>query len=154
MRREFGCVPKLNIPDQYQFLRSLLTSWQGPSCALGKRSYSFTDGEDAVQFLFKDERFPADADILYDALRRVNIDFLTAGDKVTQFLTENLKAKVALLNKVLNKDDSKTVLSTKDEHPEWFQDLETNCTTKVSLVRRKICPVIIHNLYRFFLCFH
>lgn len=95
-----------------------------------------------MQFLFKDEQFPADADIFYDALRRVNIDFLTAGDKVTQFLTENLKAKVALLNKVLNKDDSKTALSTRDEHPEWFKDLETNCTTKVSPIRRKICRYI------------
>lgn len=88
-----------------------------------------------MQFFFKDKQFPADADILYDALRRVNIDFLTAGDKVAQFLTENLKAKVALLNKALNKDDSKTALSTKDEHPEWFEDLETNCTSKVSFVR-------------------
>lgn len=85
---------------------------------------------------FKDERFPTDADILYDALRRVNIDFLIAGDRVTQFLTENLKAKVALLNKVLNKNDSKTALSTREEHPEWFENLETNCMSKVSLIKQ------------------
>ena len=94
------------------------------------------------------EKVLSDADILYDALRRVNIDFLAAGDKVTQFLTENLKAKVALLNKVLNKDDSKTVLSTKDEHPEWFQDLETNCTTKEAYMHRRCQDRIRTYLYK------
>lgn len=53
---------------------------------------------------------------------------------MAQFLTENLKVKVALLNRRLNKDESKTELSTKDEHPEWFEDLETNYTTKVSSI--------------------
>lgn len=84
---------------------------------------------------FIQEQFPVDADILYDALRCVNIDFLTAGNRVTQFLTENLKAKVALLNRMLNKDDSKTVLSTREEHPEWFEDLETNYMAKVSSIK-------------------
>lgn len=85
-----------------------------------------------MRFFFKDKRFLADADILYDALRRVNIDFLTTGDRVTQFLTENLKVKVALLNRMLNKNDSKTALSTREDHPEWFENLETNYMTKVS----------------------
>lgn len=75
----------------------------------------------------------ADADLLYDTLRRVNIDFLIAGEKASEFLTENLKAKVAVLNNALNKDDSKTAFSSRDEHPEWFHGLETNCATKVSL---------------------
>ncbi|XP_072758881.1 DNA fragmentation factor subunit beta [Anoplolepis gracilipes] len=94
------------------------------------------------------EKVLSDADILYDALRRVNIDFLTVGDKVTQFLTENLKAKVALLNKVLNKDDSKTALSTRDEHPEWFKDLETNCTTKEAYMHRRCQDRIRTYLYK------
>lgn len=73
-----------------------------------------------------------DADLLYDILRRVNIDFLIAGEKASEFLTENFKAKVAVLYNALNKDDSKTAFSSRDEHPEWFHGLETNCTSKVS----------------------
>jgi len=76
----------------------------------------------------------------------VNIDFLIAGDRVTQFLTENLKAKIALLNKVLNKDDSKTVLSRREEHPEWFENLETNYTTKVRLINRNSLKIFSLNL--------
>ncbi|XP_012221685.1 DNA fragmentation factor subunit beta isoform X2 [Linepithema humile] len=83
------------------------------------------------------EKVLSDADILYDALRRVNIDFLITGGRVAQFLTENLKVKVALLNRTLNKDDSKTALSTKDEHPEWFEDLETNYATKEAYMHRR-----------------
>lgn len=73
-----------------------------------------------------------DADLLYDTLRRVNIDFLIAGEKASEFLADNLKAKVAVLNNALNKDDSKTAYSSREEHPDWFQGLETNCATKVS----------------------
>ncbi|XP_018394933.1 PREDICTED: DNA fragmentation factor subunit beta [Cyphomyrmex costatus] len=94
------------------------------------------------------EKILSDADILYDALRRVNIDFLTAGDRVTQFLTENLKAKVALLNKVLNKDDSKTAFNTREEHPEWFENLETNCMTKEAYMHRRCQDRIRTYLYK------
>ncbi|RLU19344.1 hypothetical protein DMN91_007901 [Ooceraea biroi] len=89
-----------------------------------------------------------DADILYDALRRVNIDFLIAGERVAQFLTENLKAKVSVLNNVLNKDDSKTALSTREEHPEWFEDLETNYTSKEAFMHRRCQDRIRTFLYK------
>lgn len=94
------------------------------------------------------EKILSDADILYDALRCVNIDFLTAGNRVTQFLTENLKAKVALLNRMLNKDDSKTVLSTREEHPEWFEDLETNYMAKEAYMHRRCQDRIRTYLYK------
>ncbi|XP_014479667.1 PREDICTED: DNA fragmentation factor subunit beta [Dinoponera quadriceps] len=94
------------------------------------------------------EKVLSDADILYDALRRVNIDFLVTGDRVAQFLTENLKAKVAVLNSVLNKDDSKTALSKRDEHPEWFADLETNYTTKEAYMHRRCQDRIRGYLYK------
>lgn len=126
-------MPKLNIPVQCQLLEIYELLGKAKRGSRKNKSRSFTDAsENAVRFFFKDKRFPADADILYDALRRVNIDFLTTGDRVTQFLTENLKAKVALLNRMLNKNDSKTALSTREDHPEWFENLETNYMTKVS----------------------
>lgn len=73
-----------------------------------------------------------DADLLYETLRRVNIDYLTAGNQATKFITENLKRKVAVLHNLLNLDDSKTGYSHRDDHPEWFSGLETNITTKVN----------------------
>lgn len=105
----------------------------------------------SFSFLFSQGRFPVDADILYDALKRVNIDFLVTGDRVAQFLTENLKAKVAVLNSVLNKDDAKTTLCTRDEHPEWFADLETNYATKVSREGIIVCLVTLLTIRS---CFH
>ncbi|KAG7203878.1 hypothetical protein KM043_013239 [Ampulex compressa] len=94
------------------------------------------------------EKIFSDADLLYDTLRRVNIDFLTAGDKVSQFLTEKLKTKVAILNKALNKDDSKTACSTREEHPEWFRGLETNYTTKEAYMHRRCQDRIRGYLYK------
>ncbi|KOC68920.1 DNA fragmentation factor subunit beta, partial [Habropoda laboriosa] len=94
------------------------------------------------------EKILSDADLFYDTLRRVNIDFLTAGDKASEFLTENLKAKVAVLNNALNKDDSKTVLSDRDEHPEWFRGLDTNYTTKEAYMHRRCQDRIRGYLYK------
>ncbi|XP_053971456.1 DNA fragmentation factor subunit beta isoform X1 [Hylaeus volcanicus] len=94
------------------------------------------------------EKVLSDADLLYDALRRVNIDFLAAGSKASEFLTENLKAKVAILNSALNKDDSKTALTARDEHPEWFRGLETNYTTKEAYMHRRCQDRIRGYLYK------
>ncbi|KOX78649.1 hypothetical protein WN51_07510 [Melipona quadrifasciata] len=94
------------------------------------------------------EKVLTDADLLYDTLRRVNIDFLIAGEKASEFLTENLKAKVAVLNNALNKDDSKTAFSSRDEHPEWFHGLETNCATKEAYLHRRCQDRIRGYLYK------
>ncbi|KAK9303431.1 hypothetical protein QLX08_004912 [Tetragonisca angustula] len=94
------------------------------------------------------EKVLTDADLLYDTLRRVNIDFLIAGEKASEFLTENLKAKVAVLNNALNKDDSKTAFSGRDEHPEWFYGLETNCATKEAYLHRRCQDRIRGYLYK------
>lgn len=128
---------KIKYSNPVSAPQSLRTSWQNWARHSREKQIAIFNchvrGRRAI--FFKDEWFPTDADILYEALRRVNIDFLTAGNRVTQFLTENLKGKVALLNKVLNKDDSKIVLSTREEHPEWFENLETNCMTKVCSIK-------------------
>ncbi|KZC08761.1 DNA fragmentation factor subunit beta, partial [Dufourea novaeangliae] len=94
------------------------------------------------------EKVLSDADLLYDTLRRVNIDFLAAGDKASEFITENLKAKVAVLNSILNNDDSKTALTGRDEHPEWFRGLETNYTTKEAYLHRRCQDRIRGYLYK------
>ncbi|XP_076163370.1 DNA fragmentation factor-related protein 4 isoform X2 [Ptiloglossa arizonensis] len=103
------------------------------------------------RFLLEERISPlllTDADLLYDTLRRVNIDFLAAGDKASEFLTENLKAKVAVLNSALNKDDSKTALTARNEHPEWFRGLETNYATKEAYMHRRCQDRIRGYLYK------
>lgn len=94
------------------------------------------------------EKVLSDADLLYDTLRRVNIDFLIAGEKASEFLADNLKAKVAVLNNALNKDDSKTAYSSREEHPDWFQGLETNCATKEAYLHRRCQDRIRGYLYK------
>ncbi|XP_043277791.1 DNA fragmentation factor subunit beta [Venturia canescens] len=94
------------------------------------------------------EQMLSDADLLYETLRRVNIDFLTVGDKAAKFLTENLKRKVAVIHGVLNRDDTKTLYNNRDEHPEWFRGLETNVTTKEAYLHRRCQDRIRNYLYK------
>ncbi|XP_033221664.1 DNA fragmentation factor subunit beta [Belonocnema kinseyi] len=83
------------------------------------------------------ERVKTDADLLYETLRRVNVEFLTTGDQITKFLSDNLKAKIAILNGILNKDDSKTYFSSRTDHPEWFRGLGPNFTSKEAYMHRR-----------------
>lgn len=69
--------------------------------------------------------------MLYNLLKKVNNNYLVTGQKLSDFLTEKLKVKVAVLNRALSNDDEKLGLSSKEDHPEWFEGLETNLTTKV-----------------------
>lgn len=63
-----------------------------------------------------------DAEILYKTIRDVNHEYLTAGEKVQEFFSENMKSKVYKLAELLRGiDDDKSKISLKDEHPEWFE---------------------------------
>lgn len=61
--------------------------------------------------------------MIYSVLRHVNIDIVRAGQKVQEFLDENIKEKVRLLAEVINekgKHDRKILLSNKTDDPDWF----------------------------------
>ncbi|XP_012288739.1 DNA fragmentation factor subunit beta [Orussus abietinus] len=94
------------------------------------------------------EKVMSDADLLYETLKRVNMDFLMAGEAVSKFLTKNLKTKVAVLNSAVNKNDSKTGFSSRNDHPEWFQGLETNAMTKEAYMHRRCQDRIRGYLYK------
>lgn len=68
------------------------------------------------------ERAQTDAELLYRTIREVNEEYLTAGEKVQEFFTEKMKNKVFKLAEVLRSiDRDKARISTKKEHPEWFE---------------------------------
>lgn len=63
------------------------------------------------------------ADLIYSALRHVNIDMIRAGQKVQEFLDENMKEKVRLLAEVINEKgqhECKISLSNRTDDPDWF----------------------------------
>lgn len=63
------------------------------------------------------------ADIIYNALKLVNIDVLRAGEEVKEFFDENIKEKVKVLAQAISKTQSsedKTKLSLRSEDPDWF----------------------------------
>ncbi|KAL3274368.1 hypothetical protein HHI36_015766 [Cryptolaemus montrouzieri] len=79
-----------------------------------------------------------DAEILYRTIREVNNEYLTAGEKVQEFFTENMKSKVYKLAELLRGiDNGKAKISSKEEHPEWFEGLETNAKTKEEYMFRR-----------------
>ncbi|KAK5640919.1 hypothetical protein RI129_009466 [Pyrocoelia pectoralis] len=84
------------------------------------------------------ERADTDAEILYKAIREVNEEYLSAGEKVQEFFTEKMKNKVFKLAEVLKGiDTNKTLRSTKEEHPEWFEGLDTRSKTKEEYMFRR-----------------
>ena len=52
----------------------------------------------------------------------MNEEYLKAGERVQEFFTEKMKNKVFKLAEVLKDIDvDKVKLSTRSEHPEWFE---------------------------------
>ncbi|XP_063235539.1 DNA fragmentation factor subunit beta isoform X2 [Bacillus rossius redtenbacheri] len=78
------------------------------------------------------------AEILYNALRAVNLDFLQAGQEVNQFFSTNLKHKVRQLAHLVGDadGDDRVLLSTKTEDPVWFQGLDTRASSKEQVMFR------------------
>ncbi|XP_065161874.1 DNA fragmentation factor subunit beta isoform X1 [Atheta coriaria] len=86
----------------------------------------------------KGERAETDAEILYRTIREVNFDFLTTGEKVAEFFTEQMKSNVYSLAKVLKEmDDDKAKASTKEGDPDWFQGVESRAKTKEEYMFRR-----------------
>ncbi|KAF5283485.1 hypothetical protein FQR65_LT13873 [Abscondita terminalis] len=97
----------------------------------------------------KGERVETDAEILYKTIREVNEEYLSAGEKVQEFFTEKMKNKVFKLAEVLKEIDSnKTLCSTKEEHPEWFEGLDTRSKTKEEYMFRRAQDRIRTYFYR------
>ncbi|XP_045476252.1 DNA fragmentation factor subunit beta isoform X2 [Harmonia axyridis] len=90
-----------------------------------------------------------DSEILYKTIREVNNEYLTAGEKVQEFFSENMKSKVYKLAELLRGiDDDKSKFSLKSEHPEWFEGLDTNAKTKEDFMFRKAQDRIRTFFYR------
>ncbi|XP_049781340.1 DNA fragmentation factor subunit beta isoform X5 [Schistocerca cancellata] len=87
------------------------------------------DGEDAI----------TGAELLYSALKMVNIELLQVGDLAEQFLSENLKEKMHVLTSAVEKArkmqtakerKEKVVKSHRKDDPDWFVGIDTNADTK------------------------
>ncbi|XP_015607908.1 DNA fragmentation factor subunit beta [Cephus cinctus] len=135
---------KLNITNNLADIRVYLLD----GSELDEEYFSTLQSQTTLILRKPGEPLLSDADILYEALRRVNVDFLKVGDEVSKFLKENLRDKVALLNSILKKADSRSTLSTKDEDPDWFRELETNAATKEAYLYRRCQDRIRGYLYK------
>ncbi|ERL84705.1 hypothetical protein D910_02130 [Dendroctonus ponderosae] len=84
------------------------------------------------------ERAETDAELLYKTIREVNEEYLKAGEKVQEFFTEKMKSKVFKLAEVLKGlDPDKVQMSSRLEHPEWFEGLDTRAKSKEEYMFRR-----------------
>ncbi|XP_014209418.1 DNA fragmentation factor subunit beta [Copidosoma floridanum] len=110
----------------------------------------FTTLEPQTTLIFRrpGEKLLTEADVLYQMLRRVNESFFQKGQRAEELLTVKFKDKISLLNEMLNSDDSKTMLTSPEEHPEWFDGLETRARTKEAYLHRRCQDRIRGYLYK------
>lgn len=107
---------KLSLPIEIQF--------QTPDGTLIENDDYFQtiDAQTLLVWSRQGERAQTDAELLYRTIREVNEEYLTAGEKVQEFFTEKMKNKVFKLAEVLRSiDRDKAKISSKEEHPEWFE---------------------------------
>jgi len=108
---------------------------------------TFVDDEDYFQtlpsqtvflFLIPGESANTVADMLYNALQTLNLDYLRAGNEAQKFFTDNIKEKVMNLAKLINKAETQNVhLSSKVDDPDWFEGIDSRSATKEEFMGRR-----------------
>ncbi|BET00886.1 DNA fragmentation factor [Nesidiocoris tenuis] len=72
----------------------------------------------------KDDKITTGADLIYNALKTLNVQFLTAGRLAEEFLQEDIKQKIRVLSDVVNSQD------TEESFEDWLKGVETSCKSK------------------------
>nr|CAD7459852.1 unnamed protein product [Timema tahoe] len=102
-------------------------------------------------FLRPGENSLSGADILYNALKAVNLDFLQTGEQVKDFFSTDLKNKVRQLAQLISdsgRDERITLLSSISQDPLWFQGLDTRAKSKEEVMFRSAQDRVRGYLYK------
>ncbi|XP_050424375.1 DNA fragmentation factor subunit beta [Adelges cooleyi] len=104
-------------------------------------------------FKLKGETFHSGADIVYNALKSVNIDLLRTSIKIKEFMDVNIKEKIQVLTSILHADQNEvltnlTACSLKTKHPQWFEDLDTVANTKEEFMFKRCQDRIRNYMYK------
>nr|CAD7392670.1 unnamed protein product [Timema cristinae] len=102
-------------------------------------------------FLRPGENSLTGADILYNALQAVNLDFLQTGEQVKEFFSTDLKNKVRQLAQLISgsgRDERTTLLSSISQDPLWFQGLDTRAKSKEEVMFRSAQDRVRGYLYK------
>jgi hypothetical protein len=126
-----GCV-KLNIGKNVRI--QLLDG----TCVDDEDYFQTLPSQTVLLFLKPGENADTGADILYNALQAVNLDYLRAGNEAWKFFTHNIKEKVMNLAKLINKHETHNVqLSSKEDDPDWFVGIDSRSATKEEFMGRR-----------------
>lgn len=126
-----GCV-KLKIEKNVRI--QLLDG----TCVDDEDYFQTLPSQTVLLFLKPGESAYTGADILYNALQAVNLDYLRAGNKAQTFFTHNIKEKVMNLAKLINKPETQNVqLSSKVDDPDWFEGIDSRSATKEEFMGRR-----------------
>nr|CAD7261019.1 unnamed protein product [Timema shepardi] len=102
-------------------------------------------------FLRPGENSLSGADILYNALQAINLDFLQTGEQVKEFFSTDLKNKVRQLAQLISdsgRDERTTLLSSISQDPLWFQGLDTRSKSKEEVMFRSAQDRVRGYLYK------
>lgn len=90
------------------------------------------------------------AEMIYDALQKLNTEYFRAAALSYKFLTEDMKKKFRVLGDMITKqeDISRRDKSHRKDDPDWFKGLDTNAETKEQFMFRKAQDRIRGYLYK------
>ena len=126
-----GCV-KLNIKNNVRI--QLLDG----TCVDDEYYFQTLPSQTVLLFLKPGESAYSGADILYNALQAMNLDYLRAGKEAQKFFTHNIKQKVMDLAKLINKTETQNEqLSSQVDDPDWFEGIDSRAATKEEFMGRR-----------------
>ncbi|XP_073977037.1 DNA fragmentation factor-related protein 4 isoform X3 [Rhodnius prolixus] len=119
---------------------------------IDNENYFSTIAEQTILILATEsEKVVTSADLIYNALKLVNLDVFKAGDAILNFFDEDIKAKVRVLSELAKECDDDldlTLVSTKKDHPDWFIGVDSNAETKEEFMEKRCQDRIRNFLYK------
>ncbi|KAL7292508.1 hypothetical protein TKK_0014083 [Trichogramma kaykai] len=89
-----------------------------------------------------------EADHLVEMVKKATDKIKENTEIYASSMTDEFRINIAALNKILGSHNTKTLLSRRDEHPEWFEGLRTTFQTKEAYLHRRCQDRIRGYLYK------
>ncbi|KAF6212134.1 hypothetical protein GE061_012655 [Apolygus lucorum] len=90
----------------------------------------------------KGEKFSTGADVIYNALKLLNVEYLKTGELAQDFLQEDIKEKIRILSDAVKLKDKE------EPFEDWLKGVETSCKSKESFMESRCKDRIKSYLYK------
>uniref|UniRef100_A0A146LJ53 DNAation factor subunit beta n=1 Tax=Lygus hesperus TaxID=30085 RepID=A0A146LJ53_LYGHE len=128
---------------KFQVPPSDVSLYLGDGTLVDSEEYFATiPAQTVLSLVKKGDKFLTGADVIYNALKLLNVEFLKTGELAQDFLQDDIKEKIRVLSEAVNLKDKE------EPFEDWLKGVETSCKNKESFMESRCRDRIKSYLYK------